>query len=224
MAGLADARPGRAVHAEAAVDLTARSEAPSRSSVSTPREALLDALDQFDVIVPTFQKLAAATSIGQLDRQTPCERWTVRDLFGHIIGGATTFAAVVRGDEPPGEVPTGPDDDLSATAHAALIDVDEAFRRPGALERVVATPFGEMPGGTFARLLAFDLLMHAWDLATATDQPLAVPDEVVGEVDAFARAAVTPELRGPNTFGPEVEPSSDASPLERLVAFSGRSR
>lgn len=91
-------------------------------------------------------------------------------------------------------------------------------------QQLAATPFGDMPGDTFARLLAFDLLMHSWDLATATGKPLNVPDEVVAEVDGFARAALTPELRGPETFGPEVEPSRNASPLDRLVAFSGRRR
>ena len=184
----------------------------------------MDALAQFDVIVPTFQKLAAGTAQDQLDVQTPCEEWKVRDLFGHIIVGATTFAATVRGDEPPADVSVGADEAMTATANAALADIDEAFRQPGALERDVVTPFGEMPGDTFARLLAFDLLMHSWDLATSTGQPLSVPDDVVTEVDGFARAALAPEMRGPATFGPEVEPAADASRLERLVAFSGRVR
>ena len=184
----------------------------------------MDALAQFDVIVPTFQKLAAATAQDQLDVQTPCEEWKVRDLFGHIIVGATTFAAAVRGDEPPADVSVGVDEAMTATANAALVDIDDAFRQPGALERDVVTPFGEMPGDTFARLLAFDLLMHSWDLATSTGQPLVVPDDVVAEVDGFARAALAPEMRGPGTFGPEVEPAPDASRIERLVAFSGRVR
>lgn len=184
----------------------------------------MDALAQFDVLVPTFQRLAATTSAQQLDRQTPCEKWKVRDLLGHIIVGGTTFAAAVRGDEDPGVVKTGPDAVVAAEANAALTDINGAFRTPGALEKTVATPFGDMPGDTFARLLAFDLLMHCWDLATATGRPLVVPDEVVTEVDGFARAALAPELRGPETFGPEVAPAPDASPLERLVAFSGRTR
>jgi len=182
----------------------------------------MDPLAQFDVLVPAFQQLAAATTPEQLDTQTPCEEWKVRDLFGHLIVGATTFAAVVRGDEPPGDVATGPDAVMAAKAQAAVADVDSAFRTPGALERTVATPFGEMPGETFARLLAFDLLMHTWDLATATGRPLEVPEAVVAEVDGFARAAIAPELRGPATFGPELDASSDASTLDNLVAFSGR--
>jgi uncharacterized protein (TIGR03086 family) len=182
----------------------------------------VDALAQLDVIIPALQQLAAETSQEQLDAKTPCEKWLVRDLFGHLIMGGTTFAAAVRGDDAPGEVPLGPDAIITSTTKAALSDIDEAFRRPGALERVVATPFGEMPGDTFARLLAFDGLMHLWDLAMATGREVQIPDEVVAEVDAFARAAVAPEMRGPETFGPELQPAEGASPLECLVAFSGR--
>jgi uncharacterized protein (TIGR03086 family) len=180
----------------------------------------MDPLTQFDTLIPEFQKLALGTGLDQLDAPTVCEEWAVRDLFGHIIGGATTFAAVVRGEEPP-PVPEPRDDALAATANAALVDVDGAFRTPGAMERVVETPFGEMPGEIFARLLAFDLLMHTTDLARATGQPVNVPEDVVTEVDAFTRAALTPELRGA-AFASEREPAAAATRLERLIAFSGR--
>jgi uncharacterized protein (TIGR03086 family) len=197
-------------------------EAPSTVSPSLAEEVPVDALAQLDVIVPGLQRLVAGTTTEQLDLPTPCTEWRVRDLFGHLAVGATTFAAVVRGEEPAADVSAGPDPIISATTQAALADIDEAFRGPGALERSVVTPFGEMPGDAFARLLCFDMLMHSWDLATATGQSLEVPDELVAEVDGFARAALTADLRGPGTFGPEVAPGSDAPALERLVAFSGR--
>lgn len=182
----------------------------------------MDALAQLDAIVPALQRLVNETPTDQLDVPTPCEEWKVRDLFGHLIGGGTTFAAMVRGEDPPAEIPQVDDPIMRATASAALADVHDAFRSPGALERSLETPFGEMPGETFARLLAFDALMHSWDLATATGRRVDVPEEVVAEVDDFARAALAPEMRGPGTFGPELEPAPGAAVLERLVAFSGR--
>ena len=181
----------------------------------------MDVLAQWDVIVPEFQRIAGKVDPADVGRPTPCSEWAVRDLLDHLIAGATTFAAVVRGEEPP-VVGETPDNAKLAAATSALADIDGAFRSPGALERVVATPFGEMPGETFARLLAFDVLMHTWDLASSTGQQVEVTDAVVTEVDGFARAAVTPELRGPNTFGPETPAKDGASTLERLVAFSGR--
>ena len=181
----------------------------------------MDVLSQFDMIVPAFQTLAGNVSTGQLDDETPCSEWAIRDLFGHVLGGATFFAAAVRGDAPTETTPAD-DESLAGSATAAVIDVDAAFREPGALERTVSSPFGEMPGDAFARLLAFDLLMHTWDLAQATQQSVDVPDELVAAVDAFAHQAITAEWRRPGAFGPEAEPAAGATPLERLVAFSGR--
>lgn len=181
----------------------------------------MDALTQLDAIIPALQQLAAETSLGQLDAGTPCDEWQVRDLLGHLIVSGTIAAAAVRGEEPPAEIPVGPDEILTATAKAALADIDEAFRRPAALERMVRTTFGPMPGVTFARFLAYEGLMHSWDLATATGRSVDVPDDVVTAIEAFARA-ITPDLRGPGTFGSEREPAEGASPLECLAAFSGR--
>lgn len=183
----------------------------------------MDPLAQFDVLVPELRRLAKATTPAQLDDPTPCAEWKVRDLFAHLTAGATTFASAIAGEAPP-PVPEPPDAEVASTTVAAADALDAAFRRPGALERTIATPFGDMPGETFARLLAFDLLMHMWDLATATGQTVDVPDDVVAAVDGFARAALAPELRRPGLFGAEVEPPAGASALERLVAFSDRSR
>lgn len=181
----------------------------------------MDVIEQFDVLVPAFERVATGTSPGALDSPTPCAEWAVRDLFDHLTGGATTFAAVVRGEDP-AEPRTPTDDTIAATTLAAVSSLDQALRGPGALEQIVATPFGELPGEVFARILAFDLLMHTWDLARSTGQQVDIPDEVVSAVDGFARQAISAEMRGPHTFGPEVEPPAGASALDRLAAFSGR--
>jgi uncharacterized protein (TIGR03086 family) len=101
----------------------------------------------------------------------------------------------------------------------ALLD---AVQSPGALERTIETPFGPMPGAIFARLVAFDGLVHGWDLATSTGQAWDPPAEVVAEVDAFARQAITPEMRDGDTFAQVQDAPADAAPLVHLIAFSGR--
>lgn len=103
---------------------------------------------------------------------------------------------------------------------AALLD---AVQSPGALDRTIQTPGGAMPGAVFARLVAFDGLVHGWDLATSTGQPWELDDGLVGEVDDFARQAITVEMRDGDAFAVEQQAAEDASPSERLVAFSGRS-
>jgi uncharacterized protein (TIGR03086 family) len=95
-------------------------------------------------------------------------------------------------------------------------------RAPGAMERTIASPMGELPGQVFARFVALDGVLHGWDLATATGQPYEIAPDVVGAVDEFARTAITDELRDGDTFADPTEPPAGATPLERLAAFSGR--
>ena len=65
-------------------------------------------------------------------------------------------------------------------------------------------------------------LVHGWDIATATNQPYAPSDALVAEVDTFAHEAITPAMRDAEMFADPVEPASTATPIERLVAFTGR--
>jgi hypothetical protein len=58
-------------------------------------------------------------------------------------------------------------------------------------------------------------------MATATGQAYDPPDELVAAADAFARQSIDP-LRDGDTFAAAVEPAADATPIERLAAYTGR--
>jgi uncharacterized protein (TIGR03086 family) len=134
-----------------------------------------------------------------------------------MIGGAATLAAAFRGVEP-----SEPDTtDVLAGFGPALTGLVEAVHCPGALDRTVQAPFGEVPGATLARFVVLDGLVHGWDLATATGQPYEPSEALVAEVEAFARQAVEP-LRDGDTFAAAVAPPPSATPIQRLVAFTGR--
>ena len=72
------------------------------------------------------------------------------------------------------------------------------------------------------KIAAADLLVHGWDLASATGQSFDPPADAVAEMEGFYRVAITPELRATGAFADAVEPPPDATSLERLVAFAGR--
>jgi uncharacterized protein (TIGR03086 family) len=103
----------------------------------------------------------------------------------------------------------------------ALNDLTGAISAPGALDRTIAAPFGDVDGETFARFIVLDGLVHGWDMATATGQPYAPPDELVAAVDSFAHQAIDP-LRDGTTFAAAVDPPAGATPIERLAAYTGR--
>ena len=180
-------------------------------------------IEQLEQILPAVVGVAGGIEPGQLTNATPCSQFVVSDIFDHMIvlGGSFTF--LFRGEEPQ-EVPAPPRDGRvpAAEMQAAMADLLDAVRSPGALERTLDTPVGTMPGEVFARLVAFDGLVHGWDLARATGQSMAVSEDIVAAVDEFARAALQPAMRDGDTFKDETTPPPGASRLERLVAFSGR--
>ena len=184
----------------------------------------MNSIEQLDVILPALNDVAGKVRTDQMANATPCAEFTVRDVFNHMIGGAGFFAAQFRGEAPPESPPDGTDlagDDPVTTFTATMDALSDAAKQPGALERTVVSPFGEVPGDVVARFLALDGMVHTWDLATATGQPYDPPEPVVLEVLAFAHQAIAPEMRG-GPFGSEMPVTPDASPLHQLLAFTGR--
>lgn len=183
----------------------------------------MDVTDQLTEILPTLSATVDRIYGLQLDQATPCSRFTVHDVLNHMIVGGGTFAYLFRGERPPeieapivyGWVP-------AKEFRQAMDDLLDAVNSPGALDRMISTPLGEMRGDDFARFVAFDGLVHGYDLASATGQEYDPPADVVAAVDEFARTAITPEMRDGDTFAAPTSPPDDATPLERLVAFSGR--
>lgn len=180
----------------------------------------MDGVQQLDEILPMLEELVGQLQPKDLDRPTPCAKLDVTGVLEHMIGGASMFAPAFRGEAPPASP------DASGTVPErwgrAIAELADAIHAPGAQERTIASPFGEVPGAMFARYVAFDGLVHGWDIATAADLRYTPPAEMVAEIDAFARGLLKPEMRDGDTFAGETTAPADASGLERLVAFSGR--
>jgi uncharacterized protein (TIGR03086 family) len=177
----------------------------------------MEVLDQLDQLGPLLADVVGRIRVDQLDNSTPCAKFTVRGVLEHMVVGATTFAAAFRGVEPAEPDTT----DVLAAFGPSLNGLAEALNSPGALDRTIDAPFGEVSGDTFARFIVLDGLVHGWDLTTATGQPYEPPDTLVDEAEAFARQVLEP-LRDGDTFAAAVEPPPSAMPIERLAAFTGR--
>lgn len=177
----------------------------------------MDPLAQFEQLGPALGGVIAGLRPSHLDEPTPCDGFTVRGVLEHMIGGATMFAAAYRG-----EAPSEPDlSDPIASIQAALGELVASISAPGALDRTIQAPFGEVDGESFARFVVLDGLVHGWDLATATGQPYEPPTELVAAATEFAEQTLDP-LRDGQTFKAAVEPAADAAPIERLAAYTGR--
>ena len=78
-----------------------------------------------------------------------------------------------------------------------------------------------MPASVGASLLSLELLLHGWDIAQGAGREIRVSDDVVGYVRTLADPVV-PAGRERGSFADEVTPATDATPLDRLAAFAGR--
>jgi uncharacterized protein (TIGR03086 family) len=202
---------------EAAREGTASPASGLPASITDRTGGPMDALTQLGQVGPLLAGVVANITPDDLDRPTPCTEFTVRGVLQHMIGGATLFAAAYRQ-----ETPAEPDlSDVLAGFGPAMENLFGALTAPGALDRKIAAPFGEVPGEAFARYIALDGLIHGWDLATATEQSYNPPEDLVAEIEAYAHQAVDP-LRDGEAFSEAVEPASDATPIERLAAYTGR--
>ncbi|MGK2947625.1 MAG: TIGR03086 family metal-binding protein [Acidimicrobiales bacterium] len=179
---------------------------------------------QLSVILPVVCDLVDGIRPDQLDEPTPCSEFTVHDVLAHMVGLGGAFSHWFRGEDAPPAPPRPLDGRVPAEEFRSTMDaLLESVRSPGALDRTIVAPVGEMQGGVFARLVAFDGLVHGWDLAVATGQAFDLPPDVVTAVDRFSQMALTAEMRDGDTFKDATAPPSDANGIERIAAFSGRS-
>jgi uncharacterized protein (TIGR03086 family) len=191
-----------------------------RDAVAAALGGPMDGVQQLEQVAPLLGAIVGNIGDADLTRPTPCAKFAVADVLEHMIAGASAFAPGFRGD---GSAPNPP---TAGTVfdrwNAAMGALMESVHTDGAQDNKISSPFGEVTGGFFARYVAVDGITHAWDLAVATGQSFDPPAELVAEIDAFARELLGPDLRDGDTFAAATEPPADATPIERLVAFTGR--
>lgn len=185
----------------------------------------MEPTQQLDHVVPPLRALVAGTRPEQMGEPTPCEQWDVRGLMNHLVYGAGSFAGAFSG-EPLGDIAHDLPDVVGEDPVAAFDHAVERFQgalgRPGAMERTVELPFGELPVPEVLRFIAFDLTVHSWDLATSTGQGFNPSDKLLGEVEHTARTMVSDEMRDGETFTEPVAVDFTARPVDRVVALTGR--
>ena len=187
----------------------------------------MDSVGLMKRVVSSTDIIVRGVDPSQLELQSPCTDWKVRDVINHITGGSTMFAVCVEQgsvpDELLGQLMAGDnlgDDFVGAWSRASSRAV-AAFDAPGALDKQVKLPFGEMPAGVALNIAVFDVLTHAADIASVTGQTIADTD-LIETALAVGQQMVGPELRQPGVFGPEQPAPDGATSVQRLLAFAGR--
>lgn len=166
----------------------------------------------------------------RLDAPTPCPDYRVGDLLDHVSMLTVAFTAAARKEQgtnasPP---PTGSSEHL-VTDWRARIAADaealaEAWATEGAWEGTTTIAGVEMPASVVGAVGLNEVVTHSWDLARAIGQPYDVEHECIAACMEFVGPLAQPEAeaRRAPAFGPVVATRADATPLDHLIALTGR--
>lgn len=203
-----------------------------------------DPRDLFDRAAAITAGVIAAVKPEQLTSATPCDEFDVRALLAHLVGVGDRAAAIGRGEDAmsvSGVRPVADDAWVGAWADVTA-DFDKAWVDDAVLAVPVTLPWATGPAGEILKGYINEVVIHTWDLAQATGQNPTWDDDVVaaayeaitaslpagGRSEMFAAimakmdTAALPPGFGGAPFGEAVAPPEGARPIDRLVAYTGR--
>ena len=167
------------------------------------------------------ETVARAVAAARLHDATPCPEWDVQALLNHIVFVDLLYAAVADATPlpDPGADHTGADhvSRLHETGRLAY----HAFARPGMLEQLYDSPWGQVPGAVMVQHVVNELLAHGWDLARATGQSTDLAPEAARHALGVVSTWYSDGRPGDWYAAPQAPPA-DASPADRLAAYLGR--
>ena len=183
-----------------------------------------------DLTPATGMLTQVVTDIGddQLGAPTPCRGTIVADLLDHLDGLCLAFTAAAAKDLAAGR--------QAPSADGSRLGPDWRTRIPGRLTQLARawqdetawaglTRAGgvDLPGEVAAQVAINEVVVHGWDIATATRHDYACETELVEAAYAFVQSAVAQNPAGsPGLFGPPVTVAETAPLLDRLIGLTGR--
>jgi uncharacterized protein (TIGR03086 family) len=175
--------------------------------------AELNPLTSADACLAVLQHVLLGTTSADLGRATPCSEFDVAQLADHLAGSMIGLGGAA------GVTVIDPGGDLEPRFATMAQQAIEAWHERG----LEGTMEGPVPTAELvANVLSIELLIHAWDFATALGRKLVVSDELAGYVLQLTEATIQPALRDQVGFADPIEVRRDADPLVRLLAFTGR--
>ncbi|MFE2089528.1 TIGR03086 family metal-binding protein [Streptomyces sp. NPDC059460] len=168
-------------------------------------------------LATAFAGVARAVHPDQLETRTPCEKFTVAELLGHLAG---VLAGSERAARKQPQTPETTAAEPSAVADLAL-KAAAAWAEPAAYEGMTAFGPGEMPAQFAAAITLQELALHGWDLSRAIGRTFTVSEETA-EVTLTVVEQLAEQARVNGSYGPALEASADGPAFDRALAASGR--
>ena len=183
--------------------------------------------DLLDRAAGEFEKTLLLVTDAHRGQPTPCSDYTVRDLVGHVVGSMRIAVALLGGASREEGLAAAQGDVLGTSwvrafdeNYRAMVD---AFRVPGALERTVAHPIGDIPATQLFDIRIGELTLHRWDLARAIGADETLDPELVAKVwGLFEPLAGVLPVTGAFGSGPSGDVPVTAPLQTRLLDLTGR--
>jgi uncharacterized protein (TIGR03086 family) len=172
-------------------------------------------------------EVLSGTTDGQLPGPSPCTEYTVGDLVDHVDHSSRVFAAVAHHDlaelqaagAGPAPVHLEPDWHGTVARHVRALVV--AWDDPAAWQGTDFMPGSDLSNETWGRITLTELVVHNWDLARATGQPFALPEDTLRACRDHV-VEFLPEAPFPALWGSPKEVGADAPLIDQIVAVTGR--
>ena len=176
----------------------------------------LDQLVSAEATLAVLQPVLRNLTNEDRTKATPCSDFDCHALAEHLFGSLTGLGAMI------GAEVKNPEEGSLENRVAVMADQAITAWRARGLEGNVPHPAGgEFPAALAINILSLEFLLHAWDFAQGSGQKLTVSDELASYVLGLAEQVV-PGARAGGAFADEIEVPADASPMEKLVAYTGR--
>jgi len=173
--------------------------------------------------------LIASIRDEQLDNPTPCAGTSLGAMLDHVEGFATGFALAARKQVPPGGSQPPVVDAARLTPvwrtriPARLADLASAWQDEAAWSGMTEAGSVQLPGEVAGIFALDEVIVHGWDLAAASGQPIGFDDALLVPLQEFLTASVAQNPNGtPGLFGPPVAVPDDAPLLDRVIGLTGR--
>lgn len=172
--------------------------------------------------------LIAGVPETSLDASTPCPEYCLGDLLDHIGRLADEFTRAAEKSNRASEPPARPPDvarlptDWRTRIPERLVALADAWQTPTAWTGTTRAGGAELPSETAGLAALSELVLHGWDVAASTGQHYDADEPTLKAVERFVGTFANDTRRGDGPFGAPLDAADDATPLERLLALSGR--
>lgn len=185
---------------------------------SGPNSPPTDELDCAEASLSVLAHVLHPIANNDWSKQTPCREFDVAKLTDHLMNSITVIGGAAGAELPERDHSDSVERQIVAAARPAL----DAWHRRG-LDGTVKFGDNQAPARVMAGVLSLEFLVHAWDYAAAMGSTVNAPDSLADYVMEVAQGVITPQGRTTAGFDNPVDVAADASSLDRLVAYTGRS-